>query len=109
MTKAIKNENNSIIEKEWNIAYNDFQSNAIIASRKLRSCSAVVHETNNYYFLQSYNTIVAFIDKSTGTCYDVLRLVYGYTATSAQHISKFYHDYGYGKWGCTAELRYYPV
>ena len=109
MTKAIKNENNSIIEKEWNIAYNDFQSNAIIASRKLRSCSAVVHDTDNYYFLQSYNTIVAFIDKSTDTCYDILRLVYGYTATSAQHISKFEHDCGRGKRGCTAELRYYPV
>lgn len=97
-------ENNSIIEKEWNIAYNDFKSNAIIASRKLRSCSAVVHETDNYYFLQSYNTIVAFIDKSTDTCYDVLRLVYGYTATSAQHIAKFSHDYGKGKWRCEHEM-----
>ena len=107
MTKAIKNENNSIIEKEWNIAYNDFQSNAIIASRKLRSCSAVVHETDNYYFLQSYNTIVAFIEKSTDTCYDILRLVYGYTATSAQHIAKFRHDYGSGKFGCEHEIRWY--
>ena len=106
MTKAIKNENNAIIEKEWNIAYNDFQSNSIIASRKLRSCSAVVHETDNYYFLQSYNTIVAFIDKSTDTCYDVLRLVYGYTATSAKHIAKFRHDYGNGKCGCEHEMRW---
>ena len=109
MKKNERLENNSIIEKEWNIAYKDFQSNAIIASRKLRSCSAVVHETDNYYFLQSYNTIVAFIDKSTDTCYDVLRLVYGYTATSAQHISKFERDYGRGKWGCALELRYCPV
>lgn len=100
-------ENNSIIEKEWNIAYNDFQSNSIIASRKLRSCSAVVHETDNYYFLQSYNTIVAFIDKSTDTCYDVLRLVYEYTVTSAQHIAKFRHDYGNGKCGCEREMRWY--
>ena len=107
MTKAIKNENNTIVEKEWNIAYNDFQSNAIIESRKLRSCSAVVHETDKYYFLQSYNTIVAFIDKSTGTCYDVLRLVFGYTSTSAQHIAKFRHDYGNGKWGCEHEMRWY--
>jgi hypothetical protein len=107
MTKAMKNENNSIIEKEWKIAYNDFQSNAIIASRKLRSCSAVVHETDNYYFLQSYDTIVAFIDKNTDTCYDVLRLVYGYTSTSAQHIAKFRSDYGNGKWGCENEMRWY--
>ena len=107
MTKAIKNENNSIIEKAWIIAYNDLQSNAIIASRKLRSCTAVVHETDNYYFLQSYNTIVAFIDKSTDTCYDILRLVYYYTATSAQHIAKFSQDYGSGKWGCEHEMRWY--
>ena len=107
MKKNERLENNSIIEKEWNIAYNDFQYNYIIASRKLRSCSAVVHETDNYYFLQSYNTIVAFIDKSTDTCYDVLRLVYGYTSTSAQHIAKFRHDYGNGKWGCEHEMRWY--
>ena len=33
MTKTDKAVNNSIIEKEWNIAYQDFQSIAIIASR----------------------------------------------------------------------------
>ena len=107
MNKTEKKAYNSIIEKEWNIAYNVFQTNAIIASRKLRSCSAVVHETDNYYFLQSYNTVVAFIDKTTDTCYDVLRMVYGYTATSAQHIAKFRHDYGNGKWGCEHEMRWY--
>lgn len=107
MNKTEKKAYNSIIEKEWNIAYNVFQSNAIIASRKLRSCSAVVHETDNYYFLQSYNTIVAFIDKTTDTCYDVLRMVYGYTSTSAQHIAKFRRDYGNGKWGCEHEMRWY--
>ena len=107
MKKNERLENNSIIEKEWNKAYNDFRSNAIIASRKLRSCSAVVHETYNYYFLQSYYMVVAFIDKSTGTCYDILRLVYRYTSTSAQHIAKFSKDYGNGKWGCEHKMRWY--
>lgn len=107
MKKNEKLENNSIIEKEWNIAYNDFQTNAIIASRRLRSCSAVVHETDNYYFLQSYNTIIAFIDKTTDTCYDVLRLVFGYTSTSAHHIAKFRMDYGKGKWGCEHKMCWY--
>ena len=60
---------------------------------RLRTCQARVVETHNYYFLQSYNTIVAFIDKRDDTLYDVLRLVYGYTSTSAQHISKFSNDY----------------
>ena len=75
----------------------------------LRSCTAWVYETNGFYFLQSYDTIVAFIDKSTDTLYDVLRYVYGYTSTSAQHISKFDHDYGSGKWGCAKRLTYYPI
>ena len=60
---------------------------------RLRSCQAYVYETNNYWLLMSYNTIVAVTSKDTGICYDVLRVVYGYTATSAQHIAKFRHDF----------------
>ena len=60
---------------------------------RLRSCSATVFETYGFTVLKSYNTIVACIDRF-GTGYDFLRLVYGYTATSAQHISKFFRDYG---------------
>ena len=77
--------------------------------KRLRHCTAWIHETDDFYFLQSYGTIVAFIDKSTDTLYDVLRYVYGYTSTSAQHISKFEHDYGAGKWGCAKRLTYYPI
>ena len=65
--------------------------------KRLRSCSAEVLETSNFFILRSYNTVVAVIEKSTGNCYDVLRMVYGYTATSAQHITKFSNDYGNGK------------
>ena len=85
-------------------------------SKQLRSCSATVFDIvdNNtgevlYHGLRSYNTIVAFIDVQTDTLYDVLRLVYGYTSTSAQHISKFEKDYGRSMWGCANVLRYYPV
>lgn len=60
---------------------------------RLRTCTAWVYETSRYWILKSYNTIVAVISKDTGICYDVLRIVYGYTATSAQHIAKFAHDY----------------
>lgn len=62
--------------------------------KKLRSCQADVLETKNFYVLRSYNTIVACIRKDCLQSYDFLRMVFGYTATSAQHISKFFKDYG---------------
>ena len=74
------------------------------AWKRLRSMSAYVLETEHYYFLCSYHTIIAFIVKETDECIDVLRLVYGYTATSAKHVSAFDHDYGRDKWGCKARL-----
>lgn len=74
------------------------------AWKRLRSMSAYVLETEHYYFLCSYQTIIAFIVKETDECIDVLRLVYGYTATSAKHVSAFDHDYGRDKWGCKARL-----
>ena len=55
---------------------------------RLDYCQAWVYQTKGYTYLISYNTIVAFIDDS-GNMFDVLRLVYGYTTTSAKHISKF--------------------
>ena len=60
---------------------------------RLRSCQAEVYETYGFTVLKSYNTIVAAIDRF-GYGYDFLRYVYGYTATSAQHITKFFRDYG---------------
>lgn len=63
---------------------------------QLNHCQATVFDCERYILLRSYQTIVAAIDKSTGICYDWLRLVYGYTATSAQHISKFVNKYGNG-------------
>ena len=67
-----------------------------VFSKRLRNCKATVHaydtEKGRVYVLESYNTIVAAVDAS-GKCYDFLRYVYGYTATSAQHISKFFKDY----------------
>ena len=84
--------------------------------RQLRKCSASVapavdKETGEvmYYVLRSYNTIVAAIDVSNDTLYDFLRYVYGYTSTSAQHIAKFDHVYGMGKWGCTNRVTYRDV
>lgn len=108
---------NSICEMMQEKAYNELQQvnseNTYVypwyclkskSWKRLRSMSAHVLETEHYYFLCSYQTIVAFIDKQTDECYDVLRLVYGYTATSAKHISAFDHDYGSEECGCTERL-----
>lgn len=88
----------------------------ICNEHRLRSCSATVFDLVDdttgevlYHVLRSYNTIVAFIDPTTDTLYDVLRKVYGYTATSAQHISKFGQDYGRGKWGCSNRVTYRDI
>ena len=62
--------------------------------KRLRTCQAIVFEFDDCYILQSYHTIVAGIRKDTGEEFDFLRMVYGYTATSAQHIAKFFADYG---------------
>ena len=42
----------------------------------------------SYIFLVSYNTLVAYI-QGDGVLFVILRLVYGYTSTSAKHIAKF--------------------
>lgn len=77
--------------------------------RRLRTCKAYVYETPSFYILQSYNTYVAIIEKITDTCYDFLRYTYGFTNTSAQHISKFDKDYGRGMWGCNERVTYREV
>ena len=60
---------------------------------RLRSCNAVVYATKNYFILRSYWTEVAVIHRNSGEGADVLRRVYGYTATTAQHIRKFFQYY----------------
>ena len=68
------------------------------STKRLRSCQAwvityKVRTTGEvFHILKSYNTVIGC---SIGnSCFDWLRMVYGYTATSAQHFSKFWHDYG---------------
>lgn len=87
----------------WEQATNQWlQEYGNISHKKLRSCNAVVYETTDYYILQSYATLIAVIVKSNHTLIDMLRHEYGYTSTSAQHISKFTHDYTPYPWN-------YPV
>lgn len=95
---------NQICREVYEHAMSELKDN--YSYKRLRTCSAVVSETKHYFILKSYCTIVAVIDKRTDTLYDVLRYVYGYTATSAQHISKFEKDYCRGKWNCEMRLTY---
>ena len=75
-------------------------------AKRLNKCQAWVYETENFYILESYSTIVAVIEKATDIFADVLRKVYGYTSTSCQHIAKFRRAYGKDDWGCKIEYTY---
>lgn len=104
--KQMKEENKMKKEKQMqeNLAVEEaliaFKSDANKAkclgfepAMRLRKCNAYVSRIGKWLVLTSYSTNVAVIDIQTGVLYDFLRLVYGYTATSASHISKFAHDY----------------
>ena len=56
---------------------------------RLYHCSAKWRQLGEWVLLRSYSTIVAAYNPETNELFDFLRLVYGYTATSAQHIAKF--------------------
>lgn len=78
---------------------------------RLRYCSAYTATTKGYDLLYSYGTLIACYDHETEKVYDFLRMVYGYTATSAQHINKFSQDFGkrHGyKWSVPI-VRWYAV
>ena len=64
-----------------------------IATKRLYHCTAHVSIYGNgkvqYMVLTSYNTVISVYDAETCTVSQCLRAVYGYTATSAKHDSKF--------------------
>lgn len=93
MKKAEQNRINEIVDTEYRKFEKEVQHRGTQYIARLRSCSAEVWASDSYYILRSYNTIIAIID-ANGNLYDFLRMVYGYTPTSAQHISKFARDYG---------------
>lgn len=57
--------------------------------RSLYYCNAEIWEYKGFLVLVSYKTPIAVYVPDNATLYDCLRIVYGYTATSSQHISKF--------------------
>ena len=93
MKKELQKIENEIVLQEIEKINADLRNGVQYVSR-LRTCNACVLASDNYYLLKSYNTIIAAAD-ADGNLYDFLRYVYGYTATSVQHITKFWHDYAY--------------
>ena len=57
--------------------------------RRLYYCNAEIWEYKGFLALVSYGTPIAVYAPDNATLYDCLRIVYGYTSTSCQHISKF--------------------
>lgn len=100
-------EKQQIINSAVHLAINEFenQNDNMEKVARLRTCKASVYENERYIVLISYTTTVAFIDKREQKAYDILRLVYGYTSTSAQHIAKFFNDYARGY----EQYRYYDI
>ena len=96
MKRAEQESINNLCEMAYVTAMNEYRESHT-EWKRLRTCTAEVCETESYYILRSYNTVVAVLDKNLDALYDVLRIVYGYTATSAQHIWKFNSDYSSAK------------
>lgn len=109
--KELQEQENAEALYYWNSLHIADSSEAV----QLRSCKAWIipadldipfvdiatgeftHEYKGVCVLCSYNTPVALIIRyPDGECIgvDMLRYEYGYTFTSAQHISKFFHDMG---------------
>lgn len=72
----------------WESYMQEF-SRHVDGHERLRSCKATVHYIASGCVLQSYGTIVAVADYQN----DVLLVRGYYSATTAQHIAKFQHDF----------------
>lgn len=93
---------NAILNEQDNMPYSIAVARETLT--RLNTCQAWTYEAGYFAILISYGTEVACIDIRTGICYDYLRKVYGYTATSAQHISKFMK-----KFEVTKKVTYRPI
>lgn len=101
--QMVENEKvNTILNERDNMPYS--KTVAHQTPTRLNTCQAWTYENGDFAVLISYNTEIACIDMRTGICYDYLRKVYGYTATSAQHIAKFMK-----KFGPTKKVTYRPI
>ena len=121
MTKKHKEYVNRYATDLWNICESVIKSGTVteLWSKRLAYCRATVicyeyRDKPVIYLLKSYDTIVACVIVNNSMIYgvDMLRKVYGYTATSSQHIAKFFSHYVDFKARVndmdSIRLRYYP-
>ena len=115
MNKVKKQEQEVINYVSKNLYDMALKEECIKPSKSLHNCNARVFETENFYILQSYSTIVAVIEKHSDIMADVKFMNYDFEAsdhtckTTSQHIRKFCKDYGTYEKRCKIEYRYYPV
>lgn len=106
---------NSYVHHTFNVINTLMGASEPPAWYQLYQCKAHWGIVGDWMILRSYSTIVAAYNPETDELFDFLRLVHGYTATSAQHIAKFRNfcrsvtgngvATGYGG----AMYRWYPV
>lgn len=91
MKKAEQKIINDFCMEKWAEAY-EYIGKHDYHIKPFRKCSAELIVSDRYIFLRSYRTLISVYDVDRNCVFDCLRYMYGYTSTSAQHISKFYHD-----------------
>lgn len=88
MKKNEQIEVNAYVENTVNVI-DAVLHNSSVPWRRLYGCSADWGQVGVWVLLRSYSTVVAAYNAEKDEFFDFLRLVYDYTATSAQHITKF--------------------
>lgn len=89
MKKSEQIEVNAYVENIVNDINALLRTSSPPAWNQLYYCSAEWGVVGDWAILRSYSTVVAAYNVETDELFDFLRLVYGYTSTSAQHIAKF--------------------
>lgn len=85
--------NVDFFSEEGRNAYNSFMdivgTSGNFGREPLYKCKAHIVWGYGTLILYSYSTPIAAVDIQSKVCYECLRPIYGYTATSCQHIAKF--------------------
>lgn len=85
--RQLQSVDNQLVEQFYSNL--DVPREDITCSKRLYQCQAQMYFTDYVVLLKSYDTFVAAFDIDESTVYDFSRYVYGYTATTAQHVRKF--------------------
>lgn len=109
MKKDEQREINQIIESEYEGMRQTLRECTKSRIGRLYSCKADMWYSGRYIILYSYESIVAFYNTTNGRLIDNLRMTYGYTVTSAQHITKFHKWLTENNWTVCISHRYYEV